>query len=299
MDKKIELMIVGAQKAGTTSLNSYLSQHPDIYTHFTIEFGLFKDLKTWNKGFDYFYKNTVTDTVKLNQNNSVFVAKRVGLMYDPPMMVKLKEHNPNIKITVVLRNPIERAFSAFWYCRNRGEPYSQFEDAIFINDRTRFKGDKKLEENSDYIGRSSYVQHLKNIYSIFPHENIKLFLFEEMIIDLNKYLNEICKFIDLEPHEFDTSIKYNERAESRSQLLVRILAPGKNAIINNLLPVNLRIKLKQRLKRANLKKEGSTQKTYMKDDTRLHLNNIFKQDMPELEQLTKLPLKKYWQEFFT
>jgi hypothetical protein len=220
-------------------------------------------------------------------------------MYDPPMMIKLKEHNPHIKIIVVLRNPIERAFSAFWYCRNRGESYSQFEDAIFLNDRTRFKGDKKLEDNADYIGRSSYLQHLKNIYSIFPSENIKLFLFEEMITDLNKYLNEICNFIGLRPYEFDTSIKYNERAESKSRLLVRILAPGKSAIINNLLPVNLRIKLKQRLKRANQRKEENTEKTYMKEGTRMHLHNIFKQDIPELEQLTKLPLKKYWQEFFT
>jgi len=179
------------------------------------------------------------------------------------------------------------------------EPYAAFEDAIFINDSSRFKANEKFKKNCDYIERSSYLKHLKNLYSIFPEENIKLFLFEEMITDLNKYLNEMCTLINQNNFQFNSSIKYNEGREAKSFLLSKLLAPSKKNILINFLPVKQRVMLKQRLKGANtIKKNKAETKHVINENTRAHLKNIFQPDMEELASFTKLPLKKYWSEFF-
>ena len=300
MQKKIELMIAGAQKAGTTSLNRYLSQHPKISTHSTIEFGMFANISSYEKGFDYYYKNTVPDDFKDDPEKSIFIAKRVGLMCNQQLLIKLKEHNPNVKVAIVLRNPIERAFSAFLYCRNSGmEPYTEFNDAIYKNDPARFKGNEEIKKNCQYIFRSSYLQHLKNVYAVFPAEQIKVFLFEEMIADLNKTLNDMIGLIGLENYGFDVSMKYNERQVAKSSLLTKLISPGRTKFLKNIISLEQRTKIKQALRGANTeKKVKEVDKKVIDPGTRLYLQEVFKKDMNELEEFTKLPLKQYWPEFF-
>jgi hypothetical protein len=300
MQKKIELMIAGAQKAGTTSLNKYLSQHPKICTHSTIEFGMFANVPAYEKGFDYYYKNTVTDNVKDNPEKSIFVAKRVGLMCNQQLLNKLKEHNPNVKVAMVLRNPIERAFSAFLYCRNSGmEPYTEFNDAIYKNDPKRFKGNEEIKKNCQYVYRSSYLQHLQNVYAVFPAENIRVYLFEEMISNLNVTLNDMISQIGLGNFDFDVSMKYNERQVAKSSLLTKLISPGKSSFIKNIIPLQQRTKLKQALRGANAnKKAKETDKKVIEPDTRSYLQEVFKKDIKELQEFTHLPLKQYWPEFF-
>ncbi|HEX5151083.1 MAG TPA: sulfotransferase domain-containing protein [Parafilimonas sp.] len=298
MKNEIDLMIIGAQKAGTTSLNRYLSQHPKIYTHYTQEFGMFSSIENYEKGLAYYIDQCVSDERKKLDDDFMFFAKTVGLMYKPELLNKLRGINPDIKVVLVLRNPIERAFSAFWYCKKNGlEPYDTFKDAIYVNDPGRFKNER-FQLDCDYIGRSKYSVHLKNVYSIFPAENVKILLFEEMITDLNKYLNEICHFKQLDQFEFNTSIKYNEGGTPKSVFLSRLLSPGKNTIFKNILSLKNRTKLKQVLKSSNSRSGVSAPKEKMDKDVRKYLQNVFREDVEDLANNIKLPIKSYWKEFF-
>ncbi|MEO8116283.1 MAG: hypothetical protein ABI653_01465, partial [Bacteroidota bacterium] len=98
MTNQIDLMIVGAQKAGTTSLNNYLAQHPNIFTHFTLEFNMFRSPEDFEKGFQFYLDNTIDKEIKTNRDKIKLVAKRVGIMHDKKMISLLKSHNPNVKI---------------------------------------------------------------------------------------------------------------------------------------------------------------------------------------------------------
>ncbi len=295
MKDKISLMIIGAQKAGTTSLNNYLSQHPKIYTHTTLEFSLF-NRDHYAKGFDYYFNNTVTDKRK-NDPHCYFLGKSVGLMYKPELLQKLKDENPNVKIILVLRNPVERAFSAFLFCEKEGiEPYKNFEDAIFINDISRFKGEKPFEQACDYIGRSSYLQHIKQVLDIFPRKNVHFFLFEKMIKEMNDTLNDMAGILHLPRYAFDTSIQYNQGKLTRSKNVAKLFTPGKKSFIKDWLPVKQRTRLKQFLKNLNTKEKSGT-KAIMKPETRQYLEGIFKNEIAELIKITQLPLLEYWKEF--
>jgi len=255
MEPKIDLMIIGAPKAGTTSLNNYLTQHPNIYTHF--------------------------------------------VMYNPEMMQAVYKTYPDCKVVAVLRNPISRAFSAFKYCRMNGvEPYERFEDAVFIDDKSRFKNDKKFERNCAYVFRSSYLQHIKNVYSIFPQDNVRIYLFEEIADNSTRPLNEIASLLNLPPFEFDISKRYNEGSFSKSPFLAKTISQRKSGLFKKFFTVEQRMKMKLFLKKLNAGR-GKPEQRIMLDTTRSYLTNTFRSEVIELEKVLDLPFKKYWPEFFT
>lgn len=294
MKNKISMMIVGAQKAGTTSLNNYMSQHPRIYTHFTLEFSLF-NRDHYDKGFDYYFEKTISDKRK-EDPACYFLGKSVGLMYKPDLLKKLKEENPDVQIVIVLRNPVERAFSAFLFCEKEGiEPYKNFDDAIFKNDISRFNGEKPFELACDYIGRSGYLSHIKNILQIFPKENVHFFLFEKMIKDLNEDLNQMTQVLGLPSFDFDTTIQYNKGKLTRSKTMAKLLSPGKNFFAKDWISAKKRMQLKQFLKKFN-SKEKAGKNSSINTETRIYLEKIFKPELPELIRLTGLPLNEYWKE---
>jgi sulfotransferase family protein len=295
MTPKIDAMIIGAQKAGTTSLNQYLAQHPNIYTHEPQEFGMFADVESFEKGFNYHYRHTVitpTDPAK-----NIFVAKHARAMYEKELLIKLKKHNPGVKIIAVLRNPIDRAYSAFTYFRKNGmEPYENFDDCIYKNDASRFKGNAKIQKNCDYLELSSYSNYLRDIYEIFPKENVRVYIFEQIISNLDFYLNDMCRLIGVNSDiQFDTQKKYNEKGKARSQLVSQLTAPGKNKIIKNILPYKLRTKLRKLIKKANLKKDDGFEN--MSPQTRQFLKDFFRTEVENVASVLHLPVQEFWKDF--
>lgn len=295
MATKIDAMIVGAQKAGTTSLNYYLSQYPDITTHFTQEFGMFSDSGAFDKGFYFFFNNSVKREFA---NRKFFVAKHARLMYEKELLVKLKSHNPDVKIIVILRNPIDRAYSAFWYFRRNGlERYTSFEDCIYINDLKRFKNNLKAIKNCNYIELSKYYKYIKDVFEIFPSHNIKICIFEEMIKNLNESLIDICKFCNLTiKFEFDTTQKRNEKSIAKYEWVSQLTAPGRKSILKFVLPFSIRIKLRRFIEKFNNRKEN-VQFSKITPATRKHLADIFRDDVNKLNEMLDIPLKDYWKDF--
>ncbi|MBV9961197.1 MAG: sulfotransferase domain-containing protein [Parafilimonas sp.] len=298
MEPKIDLVIAGAQKAGTTSLNKYLAQHPNIYTHFTQEFGMFASNEDFDKGLQKNIRENVEKQLLIQPGKNVFIAKRVGVMYNKEMMQKIYQSYSDCKMVVILRNPVDRAFSAFNYCRMAGmEPYKKFEDALYINDPARFTN-PNFKRNCDYIYRSNYLAPLQNMQLIFPAENIKVYIFEEIVKNLKAPLNEMVDSLNLPPFEFDTKKNYNEGSASRFDTVSKLTAPGNFNILKKVFTVQQRVKMKEYLKKLNSKKNASAKET-LSENTRKYLVGIFRQEVQELEQFLKLPVKRYWPEFFT
>lgn len=298
MNNKVDLMIIGAQKAGTTSLNNYLAQHPNIYTHFSLEFNMFRSNEDYNKGIDFYYNQTISDAVKSDKNKIKFIAKRVGLMHDKGMLLKLKEHNPDIKIVIVLRNPSERAYSAFIYGRKTGrEPLENFNDAILDNQKNpnRFMGEIYQQLACDYVGRSLYYQSIKDIYEIFPKENVSIFLFEQIKSDYNKYLNIMSSTLGLSHYHFDTTILHNSASEVKSKYIAKLLSPGHFNKIKNILPLKYRIKIKQTLNSKNIQ---AKEKKTLPIEAHNSLLVLFREDVNKLNSILNLPLHLYWPEYF-
>lgn len=294
--KQLCLVIIGAQKAGTTSINLYLAQHPNVVTHLSQEFGYFADENSYSKSFE-FYRNALIGNV--NERDKIIV-KHVGLMYNPSILKDFAKKNPNLKYVCILRNPIDRAFSAFQYCRQVGlEPYNDFEFCFFSEDKSRFKENFIALRSCDYRNRSLYYKHIQTILDFIPKSNIQFFLFEEIIKDFNSFLNKIILNIDLESFDFDTNKVYNVSKASRFQWLSFISAPGKSSFVKRILPLKYRVYFRNFLKKSNGTKNSDSVKVIIDDNLREKLISYFKDDVKSLETILPLNLKKYWPEFFT
>jgi hypothetical protein len=189
-------MIIGAQKAGTSSLYNYLGQHPDICTHKTLEFGFFTNDLEYDRGFDwaagrYFYAGSPEE--------KALIAKSVDMMYTPLSIQRLYDHNPNVHCVVTLRNPVDRAYSAYWYARRAGaEDQKDFESACLSSARNGKSGDWRAPY-VDYLNRGAYSRHLARVFQIFPEEQIHIYLLEDMIADNQSIIRSLLTITGVDP----------------------------------------------------------------------------------------------------
>ncbi|SNS55744.1 Sulfotransferase domain-containing protein [Ekhidna lutea] len=244
-EKKIDFMIVGAHKAGTSSLFQYLLEHPQLAGHKSSEFVYFLR--------DDIYKNGLSKSFKLfsNPDTQYVIAKCAGQMYSQEAMKRLYEHNPEVKLIMLLRNPVDRAYSAFWFNISTGrESKNDFLEA-FNTPPDSFE-DPILRRECDYLGRGLYFHHLKNILKYFPMENIHIGFFDDFKSDTKSYLQDVIHFMNLEIYnEMDTSIVHNSKSGVRSKTLAKLIRPGQKKMITHLFPDNLKRSLKKHLRKIN------------------------------------------------
>lgn len=103
-------LIVGAQKSGTTSLHDILSQHPEAYLSSVKEINPFTNPVKYSRGVRYysnFFKGSTSTQVLVGESSP-------GYMCNPSGPDRIKKDLGEIKIVMILRDPIKRAFSQYW-----------------------------------------------------------------------------------------------------------------------------------------------------------------------------------------
>jgi hypothetical protein len=249
-EKKISLMIIGAQKAGTTSMKNYLGQHPQLQSHPHKEFSYFFDPAEYEKGFDAalrkYYKNP--------SNSIQLVAKNAGLYVSESGILRLKEHNPDCKLVFILRNPVERTYSSYLMEKNYGAINGTFES---IGPVVR-KGDITDWRYEFFIGMSLYYQHLSMVFKHFGKDQVKLIRYEDLKTDTNKICTEIFEWMNVDTSfKPDTTTKYNvthiNRSPSYGRFLVQLLRnqnPVKK-ILRSVMPGKMDYKVGEMLRNIN------------------------------------------------
>lgn len=300
MVRPIQLMIGGAQKAGTTSLLRYLAQHPHIHTHPQTEFGFFLDDLVHNEGYPEFFVKSFGDGPASDQ---ILLAKHVMLMYSPKGIERLYHHNPNVHLTIMLRNPVDRAYSAYWYARRKGwEPLSSFEAAIEAEDARLSKDGWDKWRNCAYLYNGTYYPWVRELMDRFGDDKVHVFLTNDLRQRPKDVCQEVFSLFDIDAG-FITNVNehYNQSAIARSELFARLwawLVSSHNPIkksIRSLLPVSLLSKtwlIKQGIGRLN---EKEFTPPPMKNETCHQLIEYFKPYNSQLATLLERDLS-IWNE---
>ena len=210
---KIDLIIIGAQKAGTTSLKNYLRSHPDLAGHPSVELSFFTDLAEYQKGFDSAF-NKYFDKKKFKK----VIAKNVTISLYEDSLIRLKEHNPDIKIVFLLREPVSRAYSAFTMAVKDGWMQRNFEELINIINGEKYNDIMYRK----FIGHSFYAKHLETIFKYFSSENVRLFLFEDLKKNPQFVCDNIFNWLNLQDHQIKEKI-YNTTFKPRSIRLAHFI----------------------------------------------------------------------------
>jgi len=282
-DIKFNTFIIGVQKAGTSYLEDMLSQHPEIETHQSNEFmnfldPVYKDEATLQKSIKQVFNKDQLSSKKH------ILGKSVGVFVSQVALKRLFSHNKNVKLIVVLRNPIDRVFSAYNYCLSRGlEKNKSFSDAI--RERNRYPNDVIRSRNCNYINTSMYSLHMDIIFEFVKKERIMLINFEDLKNNPKKICVDAFKFMGL-PYDnilLETSKVVNAGVKARFPKLNSIFKI-KNTWINRLwkkLPPDFRSKALNNFWKLNTIKK--TNRDSISSSDRLYLKDVFRESLENLK----------------
>ncbi len=189
----IDLMIIGVQKGGTSAAMTNLEKHPDINIHYG-EIHYYEN--------DWIKYNLSEYKSKFDYTKKIVGEKDPNIIYMPYLFPLIQQINPYIKMILFLRNPIDRAYSA-WYMFstkyvNGQDTLKSFEEKI-INE-LEYRIDEPLNlriANSHYLQRGLYFKQIKELLKYFPRENIYICLSEKVINDMDNEYKKIYDFLDI------------------------------------------------------------------------------------------------------
>ena len=210
-----DFLIVGAGKCGTSSLHYYLAAHPDVFLPKQKELWFWHQNRNPNQAiFDHFAAPTDLESY-LEWFADAKDGQIVGevcpsyLYYHDFVIESLKEYHPQwdqVKIVIILRDPLERIFSQYRFVRQMGRENLSFAEAI--SEEPRRKADLQSLLGLHYLSVSLYSDQLKAYQESF--ENVKVFLYEDLAKDPGVLMRDLCAFLGVD-EEFANAIDYSKK----------------------------------------------------------------------------------------
>lgn len=287
-------LVIGAAKAGTTSLYHYLAQHPQIYMSpikeprfFALEGEQLKPSDPINR------KSITTLQDYLNLFEDVSGEKAIGevspiYISSPKAPERIQHYIPDVKIIAILRDPVERAYSHFVHIVQKEiEPVSNFMQAL---DEEEYYVGNFLRKRP-YIELGFYYNQLKRYFEIFAADQIKIFLYDDLRDDSVTFLNNIFCFLEVDDSFLPTNLdKYNVSGIPKNRMLNRWMADQSNPLrrlVRSLCPVEGR--------RAFLKavQKQNSVKHQMPIEARQRLLPLYREDILNLQDLINRDLSKW------
>lgn len=291
-------LIIGAPKAGTTSLYNYLKKHPQIYLpkykepHFFSFEGesggfdgpgeqnlldrLTTDLQTYQSLFD-----RVTNEITIGEASTSY-------LYIPKASERIKYYIPDVKLIAILRHPVERAYSHYLHHRKGGnEVLLDFDKAIREETGKR----KNWSPFWHYKTIGFYYAHLKLYFETFDRNQIRIYLYEDLTKDPVKLIQDITTFLSVDSNWIPKlSEKYNVSGLSQipKNEKVHELLTQENSIksfLKLLLPFELRQKLKKQVQNINNYKPEQPYKPPLLPEVRQALIAEYRDDILQLQGL--------------
>jgi hypothetical protein len=290
---KPNFFIVGAAKSGTTSLWMYLKQHPDIFmppTMATKEPGYFCHLygiKNYEKYLSIF--DNAKGMKAIGEASHAYLSS-------PESANWIKNFNPQAKIIIILRNPVERAYSLYnWMISEGYEWIFPFEKALEIEDK-RLK-DEEFKHNNPiywynylYFNSGLYSKQIQRYLKVFPEKQIRIFLFEDLIKNPVNMTQGIYHFLEVDSKFIPKNTKiYNQQKTPRFVRLQFFCKQKLPKYLNK-----LRFPKRQKIQREILKINCSIGKNKnINLNTRKQLQNWYKKDIEKTADLINRDLQ-HW-----
>jgi hypothetical protein len=208
--------IVGASRAGTTSLWHFLSQHPDVFMPSkdmsAKEPSFFCDIKPcWAE--PYRDLASYLDLFAEADGQRAVGEASTPYLVSPESPQRLRDAYPDARIIAVLRNPAERAYSLYQYlCMLGFERISTFERALEkeqarLNDESFKLNNRFWYYAYLYFTTGLYSAQLERFYQVFPRRQIKVLLYDDLVKDPLRTTQDVYQFLDVD-HRFEPKIHH-------------------------------------------------------------------------------------------
>lgn len=280
----LDFVYVGAPRSGSTWLAAGLTEHPELWVPHQKEIHFFNDRlvyafehKYW-RGLDFYrsYFKHAPASAKLGELSPFYY-------YDANAAYRIYKHFPQVRILVLLRNPVDLIYSLYLLLRRRERRSKTFEEEI--------------KRNSYLLDLGFYHRLLTPYFDWFPSENIFVGIFEEFFADESESLKSVYSFLEVD-ETFKPSIlglRVNQATEKQpgvtSHVRGRIMEVMNNEYV---LPVKHIIdkfrvnRIKQHVQAASAKNKEHGRRIFGPSEAlRRELQEMYQPDISRLEKLLK------------
>ena len=284
---KVDFFIVGAPKAGTTSLYHYLNQHPDIEMSKVKEPNYFSSKSIKDQG-TYYNSNIVDNYMEyhslfnLENKTALFGEASVSYLFYHDVPVKIKKYNNSSKIIIVLRNPIERAFSHYLMDYRLGLVTQEFRHII---QKLKESGDNNLLYQQ-YIELGQYSEQVLRYINEFGRDNILIIDYDNFKHNNKKEVQDVYNFLGVDVGFLpDFSVNFNKFILPNKLIYrfysIRLI----RKIVAAFLPVNMQDYIRRKFFLSN--------KPVMSVQIRDQLKEVFEEDIIKLSKILDKDFKKW------
>lgn len=208
------IVIVGAQKAGTTQLYANLVRHPQLFGGTRKELHYFSKHSRWPRAW---YQSRFPLQSHLDSVSGICLEASPSYMPSAKAIRRMHVLLPNSLVIAVLRDPVARAFSHYQHEKTRRRETRSFPIAVdeSLQQNSRFTpefggatsaGDQPL---TNYVARGYYALQLESIFEFYPRERVVIIDSADLFADTNAVCQAIFKRIGLDPIEIRSEKIYN------------------------------------------------------------------------------------------
>jgi Sulfotransferase family len=293
-------LMIGAQKSGTTAIYAYIAQHPQVFTSEIKEPGFFafegqppdfagpEDAK----GERYRVRDLARyqSLFRETRGKSRYGEASNVYLYVPEAPSRIRSHIPDAKLIAILRDPVDRAISAYRHLvRDGREPLATFEAALAAEPE---RIAAHWHPHWHYRQRGFYHAQLARYYDLFRRDQIAVYTYDDFRAEPRRVLSSIFRFLEIDADfQPDMAVRHNVSGLPKSRLLHRLLA-GPSAtkdFLKRLVPAGPR----QRIRAAIMERNIVAREPTVALATQRALRNDYRDDILKLETLLSRDLSMW------
>lgn len=280
-------MCIGAPKSGTTTLYDILNQHNEIFLTSYKEPHFFDVDSNYQEGLAYYLKEYYSN----------WCNEKVGGEFTPSYLLFQKcarrirqAFGEDMKFVIILRNPVDRAYSQYLHAKRDMIEDRSFEEALAQEEGRLSRFSRHHDDISyirlSYVAGGKYYKMIQHYLQYFEPQQFRVYLFEEEFLNKrDEMVKDICSFIEVGALNLDVNLKSNAAAQARFPFVKRMInnkGPIKNLLKRLIRSRGVRSRIKYYLQKAS---NSPTENKGLDNQTRKRLmEKYFIDDIKELEK---------------
>lgn len=203
-------MIIGAMKAGTTSLAKYLASHPNVFMTVPKEPGFFDPTRNWDRGLEWY--QGLFSTARPEQARGEASTMYSAAPHIPGVPERIAKVVPDVRLIYLIRNPVDRIRSMYLHRVDRGQERGTLEEAV--------------EQSPEYLDLSRYGFQLDQYLSVFPRQQILVLSSDQLRHQREKAVHDALQFVGVDADETLPDLsREHHRGEDKRRMWPVLEAP--------------------------------------------------------------------------
>lgn len=291
--------LIGVQKAATTSLYNWLAQHPDVCAPIAVkDLAFFTRDEFYNQGYNHLSKFYEDDY----RHQSILLQGSVHYIFFEKALQRIREFNPEAKFILILRNPIERAISAYQYAVKFNYETLPLNEAIAKEEERLLSQDMRVLSELTYKSHGLYYKQIQMFLKYFKQKQLKIVFYEDVSNRPEEVMKDIFSFLKVEDSFIPEFKIHNNTGNIKNKKLQKFIF-GDSAfrnflvkkVITKCVSEDFKSKVRWKIIHFNTKKKTSSYFDLIDPNLKEELLNYYIKDIEKLELLLSEDLSRWKQ----